>query len=62
MDLGAGTREFWTELDEDVRPTRHPLVQGVEADLIDDSESQMMQSNIGAPIKRDRVAGRLHLP
>jgi hypothetical protein len=30
--------------------------------LIDDGEGQMMQSDIGTPIERDRFAGRLDLP
>src|SRR5882762_6174024 len=62
MDLGAGTRKFRTELDDDARPTRHSLVKRIEADLIDDGEGQMMQSDVDAPIKRDRFAGRVDLP
>src|SRR5258708_28753358 len=38
------------------------LVEGIEADLIDDGEGQMMQSDVGAPIERDRFAGRVDLP
>ena len=62
MDLGPGTRAFGSELDDDTRPIRHSLVEGIEADLIDDGESQMMQSDVGTPIERNRFAGRLDLP
>jgi hypothetical protein len=62
MDLGAGTRGFRPELDGNARPTRHSFVQHIEADLIGDSEGQMMQSDVRAPIERDRFAGRFDLP
>src|SRR5229473_2241716 len=62
MDLGAGARLFRTKLNDDARPTRHSLVEGIETDLIDDGEGQMMQSDVGAPIERDRLAGRFDLP
>ena len=32
MDFGAGTRGLGTELDDDARPGRHSLVEGIEAD------------------------------
>jgi hypothetical protein len=62
MDFWASTRGFRTELDDNPRPTRYALVKGIKAGSIGDSECQMMQTDIGAPIERDRFARRFDLP
>src|SRR5215471_4748603 len=62
MDLRAAAGRLRTELDDNSRPIRHPLVKGVEARSIDDREGQMMQPDIGASIERGRRIGRLDLP
>jgi len=62
MDLRASARELRTKLDHNAGPARHPLVKGIEASSIGDGKGQMMQSDVGASIERNRLIGRLDLP
>ena len=62
MDLRSFTGERRSEFHDDVRPTRDPLVQRIQPWAISHGQREVMQADIGAPVKRDGRCRRLDLP
>jgi hypothetical protein len=62
MDLRSFPGERRSEFHDDVRPTRDAFVQRIQPWAISHGQREVMQANIGAPVKCDGYCRRLDLP
>jgi hypothetical protein len=62
MDLRSFPGERRSEFHDDVRPTRDAFVQRIQPWAISHGQREVMQADIGAPVKRDGGCRRLDLP
>jgi hypothetical protein len=62
MDLRSFPGQRRSEFHDDVRPTRNAFVQRIQPRAIGHGQRQVMQADIGAPVKRDGTYRRLDLP
>ena len=62
MDLRSFPGERGSEFYDDIRPTRDAFVQRIQPWAISHGQREVMQADIGAPVKRDGACRRLDLP